>query len=82
MSRTQADSPVDEVVPVRDQVAKRAALVAERDAAVHAARALVAQRAIVRQGEVLPIVAHSLRGIALVEAHPLEAEESAQLAHR
>ena len=34
---------VDEVVPVRDQVAQRAAVVAERHAAVHAARALVAQ---------------------------------------
>ena len=29
---------VDEVVPVRDEVAERAAVVAERDAAVHAAR--------------------------------------------
>ena len=30
--------PVDEIVPVRNLVAERAALVAERDAAVHAAR--------------------------------------------
>ena len=34
---------VDEVVPVRDEVAERAAVVAERHAALHAARALVAQ---------------------------------------
>jgi hypothetical protein len=34
---------VDEIVPVRDQIAERAALMAERDAAVHAARALIAQ---------------------------------------
>jgi len=33
---------VDEVVPVRDQVAERAALMAERHAAVHAACTLVA----------------------------------------
>ena len=72
---------VDEVVPVRDQVAERAALVAERHAAVHAARALVAQGAVVRQREVLPVVVHPLLGIALVEADPLEAEEGAQLAH-
>ena len=39
---------VDEVVPVGDQVAERTALVAERDAAVHAARALLAQ--LVRPG--------------------------------
>ena len=34
---------VDEVVPVGNQVAERAALMAERDAAVHAARALIAR---------------------------------------
>jgi hypothetical protein len=34
---------VDEVVPVRDQVAERAALVAERDPAVHAARTLIGE---------------------------------------
>src|SRR5207247_8311320 len=32
---------VDEVVPVRDQVSERAAVVAERNAALHAAGALV-----------------------------------------
>src|SRR5919109_1127795 len=72
---------IDEVVPVRDQVAERAALVAERDAAVHAASALVAQPAVVGQREVLPIVAHALAGIALLEADPLQAEERAELAH-
>ena len=35
---------VDEVVPVRDQVAERAAVVAERDAAVHAPPGLVLRR--------------------------------------
>jgi hypothetical protein len=72
---------VDEVVPVRDQVAERAALVAERHAAVHAARTLVAQRAVVGQREVLPVVAHPLLGVTLVEADPLESEEGAQLTH-
>jgi hypothetical protein len=72
---------VDEVVPVRDQVAERAALVAERDAAVHAARALVAERPVVGQLEVLPVVLDALARIALLEADPLEAEEGAQLAH-
>jgi hypothetical protein len=72
---------VDEVVPVRDQVSERTALVAERNPAVHAARALVAQRAVVRQREVLPVVVDPLGGIALLEADPLEAEERAQLAH-
>jgi hypothetical protein len=35
---------VDQVVPLRDDVAERAAVVAEGDAAVHAARALVAEQ--------------------------------------
>ena len=42
---------VDEVVPVGDQVAERAAVVAERDAAVHAPPGLGLQRA--RRGNVL-----------------------------
>ena len=41
---------VDEVVPLRDEVPERAAVVAEGDAAVHAARRLVVQ---VLRGEVL-----------------------------
>ena len=36
LDRLAPPVPVDEVVPVRDQVAERAAVVAERDAAVHA----------------------------------------------
>ena len=35
---------IDQVVPVRDQVVDRTAVVTERDAAIHAARGLVAQR--------------------------------------
>ena len=37
---------VDEIVPVRNQVAERTALMAERNAAVHAARGLIAQRSL------------------------------------
>ena len=43
-SRSIAPVPVvapDQVVPLRDEVAERAALVAERDAAVHAAAGLL-----------------------------------------
>ena len=36
--------PIHEVVPVRNQVAERAALMAERDAAVHTPRRLIPQR--------------------------------------
>jgi hypothetical protein len=73
---------VDEVVPVWDQVAERAALVAEGHAAVHAARALIAQHALVGQAEVLPVVVHALVWVALLEADPLEAKEAAELSHQ
>ena len=39
--------PVDQVVPLRDQVAQRTAVVAERDSAVHAARGLFPQRLVI-----------------------------------
>src|SRR5690242_3728119 len=35
--------PIDQIVPVRDQVVDRTALVAERDAAIHATRCLLGQ---------------------------------------
>src|SRR5690606_17895141 len=48
--------PVDQVVPVRDQVAERAALMAEGDAAVHAARPLLPQGlVVVREIDLLPV---------------------------
>ena len=73
---------VDEVVPVRDLVAERAALLAEGHAAVHAAPALLAQHAILRQREVLPVVPHALARVALLEADPLQAQEAAWIAHQ
>ncbi len=73
---------VDQVVPVGDLVAERAALLAERHAAVHAARALLAQRPVVGQREVLAVVAHALARVALLEADPLEAQEAAWVAHQ
>ncbi len=72
---------VDEVVPVRDLVPQRAALVAEGHAAVHAAPALLAQRLVVRQLEVLLVVVHPLARLALLEADALDAHEAALLAH-
>ena len=48
---------VDEVVPVRNQVSERASLMAERNAAVHAARALLHQVACRRrQIDLAPVV--------------------------
>ena len=72
---------VDEVVPVGDQVAERTALVAERDPAVHAPRALALQLGLRLQAEVLLVVVHALLRVALVEADPVDLQERAELAH-
>jgi hypothetical protein len=72
---------VDEVVPIRDQVAERAAVVAERDAALHAARAL-ARRLVVGQDLVdLVVVRHALARIALRRGRARDLQESAELSH-
>ena len=73
--------PVDEVVPVGDQVAERAALVAEGDAAVHAARALLLE--LVRlegQVDLLPVVDALADGTPL-GCLALDLEEAGDLAH-
>jgi hypothetical protein len=72
---------VDEVVPVRDQVAERAALVAEGDAAVHAARALPAEAlARPRQHDLLPVADALLHGTVGLLV-PFELDEAGDLAH-
>src|SRR4029079_493611 len=52
--------PVDEVVPVGNDVVDRAAALAERNAAVHAARALLRGRRILEGVNELAIVPHAL----------------------
>ncbi len=73
---------VDEVVPVGDEVAQRAAVVAEGDAAFHAAGALVAQLGDGTLGDELLVVARALAGIAIGDAVALYLKEPAQLAHQ
>ena len=70
-------APVDEIVPVRDQVAERASFVTERDAAIHAASTLARQFLLWLEAEVLLVVAHALARVALVEADPVDLEECA-----
>ena len=72
---------VDQIVPVGNQVAQRAALMTERNAAVHAARALRRQlRGGVRQIHLAPVL-HALgdraRGVLL----PLDLDEPGRLTH-
>ena len=73
---------VDEVVPVRDQVAERAAVVAERHAALHAARALLLELRDRQRLDELAEVLLALARIALRVVDPLDAQEGADLAHQ
>ena len=73
---------IDEVVPLRDQVAERAAVVAERDAAVHAARTLVLQDLVGLDELDRPVVAAALFRIALAEVDTAVLEESPRITHR
>jgi hypothetical protein len=73
---------VDEVVPVRDQVAQRTPVVAERHAALHAARALLAQALDGQRSDELLEVRRPLRGVALGLLDPRDLEEAADLAHQ
>ena len=54
--------PVHEVVPVRDDVVDRAAGLAERDAAIHAARALLGRLVVLQREHELAVVAYPLVG--------------------
>ena len=72
---------IDQVVPVRDQVVDRAALVAERNAAIHAARRLLAQlRLRQRLDEFVPGLAAHLR-LVVAAVVPLDLEKAGRLAH-
>ena len=73
---------VDEVVPVGDQVPERAAVVAERDRALHAAGALGAQLEDRQRADELLVVADPLCGIPLDGSGAVELEEAAELAHQ
>src|SRR6185436_17995305 len=73
---------VDDVVPVGDQVAERTAVVAERHAALHAARALLAQALDGQRVDELVEVARAGARIALGLLDPGDLEEAADLAHQ
>src|SRR5439155_1720717 len=73
---------VDEVVPVRDQVAEGAAAVTERHAALHAARTLGAQLEEWQRADELAVVADALGRVALGRLRAVVLEEAAKLAHQ
>jgi hypothetical protein len=71
----------DQVVPVRDAVAQRAALVAERDAAVHAPGGLVADELLAGRRVHLPPVADAHRHRPPLGQLPLVPEETVRVRH-
>ncbi len=73
---------VDEVVPVGDQVAERAAAVTERHAALHAARALGRQLVVRTADEELLEVVRALVRVAVRHADALDLQECPELTHR
>src|SRR3954462_9266130 len=70
-----------EVVPVRDQVAQRAPVVAERHAALHAACALLLELGHALGNEELPQVLHALARGAVGDVAALDPGEPPELAH-
>src|SRR5258708_27313228 len=72
---------IDQVVPVRDDVAERAALVAEGDAAIHASRPLRAQLVLRHLEIVLAPVLQSLAHRAPCRRLALDLHESRYFAH-
>ena len=73
--------PVDQVVPVGNDVVDRAAGLAERDAAVHAARALLRRLVVLEREDELAVVAHALADRQRDFGNSLQLDESGDLAH-
>ena len=73
---------IDQVVPVRDQIVDRAAVMAKRNAAIHAARGLGAQRRL-RQGmHELPPAFLARRRLLIAAVGALDLQEPGRLAHQ
>src|SRR5262249_13817909 len=81
LDRLAPPAAVHEVVPAGEDVPERAALVAEGEAAIHAARALRAQPLFRRLFLELPPVLEARRDRLLVNLFALELDEARDLAH-
>ena len=79
--RFRPASAINQVVPVRDDVVDRAARMAERDAAVHAASALYLERGLLELVHDLTPVVKALAHVAIGRRLALEFHESRDFAH-
>ena len=72
---------VDEVVPVRDLVVHRAAVVTVRNAAIHAARRLVARRLLAERDHELAVMPDAIGRRRVLAVAPVDLEKARHLAH-
>ena len=72
---------IDEVVPVRDLVVHRAAGMAVGNAAIHAARRLVARAFLAERNEEFAVVANAIRRRQILAVAAVDLEETRYLTH-
>src|SRR5690606_6690638 len=72
---------VNQMVPVRDDVVHRAAIMAVGNAAIHAAGCLLAQTFLAQRNDEFLVVLHPLRGILIGPVLPVDFEKAGFLAH-
>ena len=72
---------IDQVVPVGDDVVDRAGVVAERNAAIHAARSLHARLLVVERGDELAIMLQTSFGGLIRLRQTLTFQETSRLSH-
>src|SRR5947209_1186853 len=72
---------IDEIVPIRDLVIYRAAVVAIGNAAIHAARRLVARGFLGKRDDELAVMANAIGGRRIAPVAPIDFEEARYLTH-
>ena len=73
---------IDEIVPVRDLVVDRTAVVAIGNAAIHAARRLIARRLLAQRQHEFAIMADAVGGRRIAPVRAVDFQKSRHLAHR
>src|SRR5262249_61162204 len=72
---------IDEIVPVGDLIVDRAAVVTIRDAAVHAARGLIARRLLRQRNHELAEMTNPIGGRPVAPVPPIDLEKAGDFAH-
>ena len=72
---------IDEVIPVRDLVVHRTAIVTIGNAAIHAARSLILHRFFGERDHELAVIANPVRGRQVLAVLPVDFQKTCNLAH-